>query len=155
MCWMVAICTSSRYFIMCHCPPLTENVSNIDKADVCTVDGGWSDWGACDTCDCSQSDCIGSSYRHHTCTNPPPQYRGRNCTGDSAQFCHEFPVCPTKEDTILGLQRSTFIGIIAGGAAAVAITVAIAVWWFYRRRRQNSSTDLNFTLLPSNTATTA
>ena len=39
------------------------------------VNGGWSEWGAWDFC----WECL--RFRQRTCTNPPPRYTGKYCTG--------------------------------------------------------------------------
>lgn len=60
------------------------------------VDGNWTDWGDWERCSVT---CVGGTQsRSRTCTNPPPRYGGRDCSGESedVQSCNEDP-CPSKE----------------------------------------------------------
>lgn len=45
------------------------------NTQACPVDGGWSEWGAWETCK------NGESKRSRTCTNPTPAYLGSDCQG--------------------------------------------------------------------------
>ena len=60
------------------------------------VDGNWTDWGDWNLC--SVTCAGGTQSRSRTCTNPPPRYGGRECSGESedVQSCNEDP-CPSKE----------------------------------------------------------
>ena len=64
-----------------------ENESNENECclpEYVVVDGGWSEWsewGACnETCG------TGSRSRSRACSNPAPQYGGKECAGDKIQF---------------------------------------------------------------------
>ncbi|XP_060592883.1 coadhesin-like [Ruditapes philippinarum] len=59
----------------------------------CPVDGGLSEWSAWSSC--SVSCAGGSQTRSRTCTNPTPQYDGKDCTGhrSETQAC-EIQACP-------------------------------------------------------------
>jgi hypothetical protein len=48
-----------------------------------TVNGQWSSWSAYD--ECSVNCGIGTRTRTRTCNNPPPQYGGLHCAGNSNQ----------------------------------------------------------------------
>ena len=50
---------------------------------VCPVDGGWTEFGAWSTCSATCGG--GSQSRQRTCTNPAPQYGGRNCQGQAVE----------------------------------------------------------------------
>lgn len=52
------------------------------------VDGGWTDWT--DWSDCSATCGQGDQVRRRNCTNPPPQYGGDDCEGESVETrsCH-------------------------------------------------------------------
>lgn len=59
----------------------------------CPVDGKWTDWGDWELC--SVTCAGGTQSRLRTCTNPPPRFGGRNCSGvgQDVRSCNEDP-CP-------------------------------------------------------------
>lgn len=61
----------------------------------CPVDGGYTEWG--NFTHCTKSCGIGTMYRTRNCSNPAPQYGGRNCSliGPAVEetTCNEHP-CP-------------------------------------------------------------
>ena len=59
------------------------------------VDGNWTVWGDWELCSVTCGG--GAQSRSRTCTNPPPRYGGRDCTGDSndVRSCNDHP-CPSK-----------------------------------------------------------
>lgn len=65
----------------CVGQPSETNMCNVGKCDNITH-GNWSSWGLWGACSAS---CHpgGTRSRSRTCTNPPPQNGGNNCTGDS------------------------------------------------------------------------
>ena len=82
-----ATCTLSyRIFV------IYKNV-NIDPISH-LVDGNWSDWK--DWSDCPVTCGGGMQERSRTCTNPPPQFGGKPCPGESeeSRSCNEDP-CPS------------------------------------------------------------
>ncbi|XP_048587014.1 uncharacterized protein LOC116605639 isoform X2 [Nematostella vectensis] len=54
---------------------LQRRVCNVDK---CPIDGGYTPFS--NFSECSSTCGKGLMYRHRSCTNPPPQYGGRDCT---------------------------------------------------------------------------
>ena len=56
------------------------------------VDGNWSPWS---TGDCSASCGGGTLKRTRTCSDPKPQYNGKDCPGDAEdeEKCNE-KACP-------------------------------------------------------------
>ncbi|XP_056015238.1 SCO-spondin-like [Ostrea edulis] len=60
----------------------------------CPVDGGWSEWTSFDACTVTCGG--GEQTRYRCCSNPPPEYGGKPCTGPSTsvQICNT-RVCPT------------------------------------------------------------
>lgn len=52
----------------------------------CSIDGGWSPWGAC-------SNSCGSGVQTRSCNNPTPWKNGNTCTGPSSQTCNETSGC--------------------------------------------------------------
>ncbi|XP_027054273.1 mucin-like protein [Pocillopora damicornis] len=67
----------------------------------CPVNGGYSAWTAYG--DCSKTCGGGEQTRERTCTNPPPQYGGKDCSGlgpsSSTRSCNEGQ-CPGKPGRI-------------------------------------------------------
>uniref|UniRef100_A0A7M5UL69 Uncharacterized protein n=2 Tax=Clytia hemisphaerica TaxID=252671 RepID=A0A7M5UL69_9CNID len=68
----------------------------------CPIHGNWSQWSNWTECDkpCG----VGFQNRSRTCTNPPPQHGGDNCTDHDAErsFCNEHPctdMCDTPKKT--------------------------------------------------------
>lgn len=59
----------------------------------CPVDGKWADWGDWELC--SVTCAGGKQNRFRTCTNPPPRFGGRDCSGvgQDVRSCNEDP-CP-------------------------------------------------------------
>ena len=59
------------------------------------VDGGWSDW--MNWTECSTSCEVGHKLRFRSCTNPKPQYGGRDCQGvrEEKAECMLRPHCPS------------------------------------------------------------
>ena len=60
---------------------------------ICKVDGQWSNWS--EYTECTTTCGGGEQNRNRSCTNPVPQYDGRNCTGQEVDIrnCSEHP-CP-------------------------------------------------------------
>ncbi|XP_055877407.1 A disintegrin and metalloproteinase with thrombospondin motifs 2-like isoform X2 [Biomphalaria glabrata] len=61
------------------------------------VNGNWSAWTSWTSC---STNCgVGLKYRTRTCTNPEPEYGGKNCDGESSNFdtCLN-PKCDNFED---------------------------------------------------------
>ena len=48
-----------------------------------TVDGGWSDWSAWNTC--NETCGTGFQERFRNCTQPAPRKGGKNCKGEEQQ----------------------------------------------------------------------
>lgn len=63
--------------------------------DSFAVDGRWSDWKA--WAQCSVTCGGGTQGRSRSCTNPPPQHGGKDCSGGKEQdrSCNNQP-CPSK-----------------------------------------------------------
>ena len=59
-----------------------------------SVDGGFTDWTAWDTCSVTCGS--GTQSRTRDCTNPAPAHGGTDCVGDimESQTCDEIP-CPS------------------------------------------------------------
>ncbi len=53
------------------------------------VNGGWSDWSACNAS-------CGSGIQTRTCTNPSPADGGAQCSGSASQSCNIDITCPGK-----------------------------------------------------------
>ncbi|OWF42002.1 coadhesin-like [Mizuhopecten yessoensis] len=49
----------------------------------CPIDGGWTDYSAFTPWSICSGECDQSRNRNRTCTNPKPQYGGRDCDGES------------------------------------------------------------------------
>jgi len=60
------------------------------------VDGGWSPWGNWSRC--SKTCGTGYQIQTRTCTNPVPQYGGKDCQGQLQQSrnCEETKHCPSE-----------------------------------------------------------
>ncbi|XP_020632435.1 coadhesin-like isoform X1 [Orbicella faveolata] len=74
------------------CPGESEETRACNE-DPCPIDGNWSDWD--DWSDCPVTCGGGVQERSRTCTNPPPQFGGNSCPGESEETrsCNEDP-CP-------------------------------------------------------------
>lgn len=64
------------------------------KTPPCPIDGGWSDWGNWTRCSVTCRN--GTQIRTRTCTNPPPQFNGKECQGklEDGRSCMEQEKCP-------------------------------------------------------------
>merc|ERR1711881_269332 len=73
----------------------TGNAADSDSCNEkkCPIDGKWSDYGA--FTDCSKSCGGGTQSKSRTCTNPAPQFDGKDCEGeaDLVQDCNA-DACP-------------------------------------------------------------
>ncbi|KAL9988933.1 hypothetical protein ACROYT_G003429 [Oculina patagonica] len=60
----------------------------------CPIDGGWSPWGNWTSCSVTCEK--GRQTRTRTCTNPAPQFGGKDCQGqlESARSCMDNEHCP-------------------------------------------------------------
>lgn len=60
------------------------------------VNGGWSNWGNWSSCSVTCGE--GRQQRYRSCTNPKPQYGGRDCQGvrEDKQRCTDTEYCPSK-----------------------------------------------------------
>ncbi|XP_078359400.1 coadhesin-like [Oculina patagonica] len=60
----------------------------------CPIDGGWSPWGNWTSCSVTCEK--GRQTRSRTCTNPAPQFGGKDCQGqlESARSCMDKEHCP-------------------------------------------------------------
>lgn len=60
-----------------------------------TVDGGWSDWSAWNSC--NETCGTGFQERFRNCTQPAPENGGKHCKGEAQQeqLC-QLPPCPGK-----------------------------------------------------------
>ena len=64
------------------------------------VDGNWTNWTKC------SKSCDGGN-KTRTCTNPKPQYGGKNCTGHNVTECN-IQSCPGAVDySVVVLRRVT------------------------------------------------
>ncbi|XP_022779250.1 collagen alpha-1(I) chain-like [Stylophora pistillata] len=74
------------------CPGESEE-SRACNEDPCPIDGNWSDWK--DWSDCPVTCGGGVQNRFRTCTNPPAQFGGKTCPGESdeTRSCNEI-LCP-------------------------------------------------------------
>jgi len=59
------------------CPALRQFLSCNSQS--CPVDGGWSNWSGWNSCNMPCD--TGSQQRSRSCTNPPPLYGGKSCSG--------------------------------------------------------------------------
>ncbi|XP_074624580.1 SCO-spondin-like isoform X4 [Acropora palmata] len=59
----------------------------------CPVNGNWTEWKAWSRCSVTCGG--GRQSRSRTCTNPPPQHGGKECSGveEEVRTCNDFP-CP-------------------------------------------------------------
>ncbi|KAJ8320276.1 LOW QUALITY PROTEIN: hypothetical protein KUTeg_001863 [Tegillarca granosa] len=74
------------------------------------VDGGWGSWGPYSPCSAvcgSQSN--GFRYAQRYCTNPAPQYNGRDCTGDKYKYIPCSPTCSCNAHYIIVKQKKIYI----------------------------------------------
>ncbi|XP_033733950.1 uncharacterized protein LOC117323058 [Pecten maximus] len=65
----------------------------------CPVDGQWTTWTTWGYCslECKRpGNLTGTTHRHRDCSNPPPQYGGKQCEGHSSeeQDCTPSSFCP-------------------------------------------------------------
>jgi len=64
--------------------------------DICllSVDGNWAEWNRWSGCDASCN--TGQRYRNRSCTDPPPQHGGLDCSGNETDTkdCNTQP-CPS------------------------------------------------------------
>lgn len=74
------------------------------------VDGRWTEWKAWSRCSVTCGG--GTQTRSRTCTNPPPQHGGEDCTGENEEMrsCNEFP-CPSKYPSFL--LRFSYLGFFS------------------------------------------
>ncbi|XP_078378137.1 uncharacterized protein LOC144661308 isoform X1 [Oculina patagonica] len=74
------------------CPGESDETRSCNE-DPCPIDGNWSDWE--DWSDCPVTCGGGVQERTRTCTNPPAQFGGAPCPGESeeSRACNEAP-CP-------------------------------------------------------------
>ncbi|KAL5263015.1 hypothetical protein ACHWQZ_G008430 [Mnemiopsis leidyi] len=63
----------------------TLNYGDSDASNAIDVDGGWADFGAWSECTQPCGRLRGTQTRTRTCTNPPPQHGGADCTGVAAE----------------------------------------------------------------------
>ena len=71
------------------------NSSDLKYCDLgpCPIHGGWTTWSSWS--DCSKTCANGTRIRNRTCSNPFPQFWGRNCSGEVLEItsCTKAP-CP-------------------------------------------------------------
>ncbi|CAC5385983.1 unnamed protein product [Mytilus coruscus] len=84
----------------------TEHVTCL-QYNPCPVHGAWSVWS--ETI-CSVTCGVGISFRSRNCSNPHPQYGGKNCTGNSRDLvtCTQPNKCPaqvTTQRTVINPRR--------------------------------------------------
>ena len=91
---------SERFFK----PPVSLNEAELpcwSLRDIFAVNGGYSAWTAYG--DCSKTCGGGEQTRERTCTNPPPQYGGKDCSelgpSSSTRSCNDGK-CPGKPGRI-------------------------------------------------------
>lgn len=71
----------SRTCLKGNCQGDTKKVDAC-KIKECPVHGQWSAWNQQNVCDCEKKGVTDIVFKR-ACSNPPPQYGGRNCFGDS------------------------------------------------------------------------
>ncbi|XP_078577488.1 uncharacterized protein LOC144862665 [Branchiostoma floridae x Branchiostoma japonicum] len=83
------------------CVGTTEETQDCDTGVPCSVDGGWSDWGAWS--DCSVTCGNGTETRERSCTNPAPANGGADCVGQAheTQDCHSGVPCSAVSELTL------------------------------------------------------
>ena len=65
----------------------------VDSTTVKPIDGGWSEWEDREECTKVCRENGGVRIRQRSCSNPAPQYGGKECEGEAlvAYQCKEFP----------------------------------------------------------------
>ena len=75
------------------------------QCTLATVDGGWSEYGAC-------SAACGGGTRTRTCTNPMPANGGADCVGEASEACNT-QACPLPVDG--GWSEFSACSVTCGG----------------------------------------
>ncbi|XP_031554396.1 uncharacterized serine-rich protein C215.13-like [Actinia tenebrosa] len=80
-------------------PSSTQSSSPSSSAQAGPVNGNWNTWSSWSAC--TKSCANGTQYRTRTCTNPPPQAKGLNCTGSDreTQNCNT-KKCPVRKFSV-------------------------------------------------------
>jgi hypothetical protein len=75
------------------CPPTHRLDIHVLKCKALPIDGAWTDWGTWSSC--SKTCGAGEQTRSRTCTDPPPQHGGAECSGSEIAYrhCHDTPCC--------------------------------------------------------------